>query len=63
VLGLQGPAVPVHHQLHHVIDEGRVLVDGRLVIEGLGDDEVQVPVLGVAEDDRVVVTVLSKELL
>ena len=63
VLGFQRPAVLRHHQRDQLVDEGRILVDGGLVVEGLGDDEMEVPILGVAEDDGVVVTVLSKQPL
>ena len=39
----------------------RVAVDRLLVVEGLRDDEVEVPVLGVAEEDGLVVAVLAEE--
>ena len=55
VLGLQRAVVAIDHQLHHIVDEVRVLIDGGLLVEALRDDEVQIAVFGVAEDDGVVV--------
>ena len=61
VLGLQRAVVLLHDELDDVVDEARVLVDRGLVVEGLRDDEVEVPVLGVAEDDRLGVAVPGEE--
>ena len=62
VLGLEGTVVLPHHQLHHIVDEALVALHGGLVVEGLGDDEVEVAVLGVAEDDGLVIAVPGEEL-
>ena len=59
MLGLQRAIVAIDNDFHHVVDEPRVLIDGSLVVETLCDYEVQVSVLGVAEDDGVVVVVLD----
>src|SRR5450432_1554642 len=58
MLSLQRAAMLRHHQFHELVYEGSILTDGSLVVEGLGDDEMEVTVLGVAEDDRVIVPVL-----
>ena len=63
MLGLQRAVVAVDDQLDHIVDEARVLIDGGLIVEALGDDEVQVAVLGVAENDGVVVVVLAEEFV
>src|SRR5271166_6236408 len=62
VLGLERAVVAVDDQLDDLVDETRVLVDSSLVVEALGDDEVQVAVLSMAKDDRVVVVVLAEKL-
>ena len=61
VLGLERPVEAVDHEFHDIFDEVRILVDGALVVERLGDDEVEIAVLGVAEDDGIVVAVAAEE--
>ena len=63
MLGLEGAVVTIDHKLHHIVDEVRILIDGGLRVEALGDDEVEIAVLGVAEDDGVVVAVQREELV
>ena len=62
VLSLERAVVILDHQFHHIVDKARVAVHGGLIVEGLGDDEVEVAVLGVAKDDGLVVAVLGEEL-
>ena len=61
VLGLERSVEAVDDEFHHIVNEARILVDGALVVERLGDDEVEIAVLGVAEDDGIVVAVAAEE--
>ena len=61
VLGLQG-ATHAQDQVHHVLGELAVAVQLFLRMEAVGEHEVDVAVLGVAEDDAVAVAVLVEEL-
>ena len=61
MLGLERAIEAVDDQFHHIVDEARILVDGALIVERLGDDEVKIAVLGVSEDDAVVITVAAEE--
>ncbi len=61
MLGLERAVVAFDDEVHDIVDQAGVARDRGLVPEGLRDDEVQVPVPGVAEDDPLVVTVLSEE--
>jgi hypothetical protein len=54
VLRLEG-AASVEHQLDKVLREGAIAFDTDLAVERLCKHEVQVAVLRVAEDDRVVI--------
>ncbi len=61
VLRLKSAVIAPHHQVDHVVHEARVLVNRGLVVETLGDDEVQISVLGVAEDDGVLILMFAEE--
>ncbi len=61
MLGLERSIEAVDDQFHDIVDEARVLVDGALIIERLGNDEVEIAVLGVAEDDGIVIIVAAEE--
>ena len=60
VLPLEGAAVPLRHQADHVVHEAGVAIHLGLRVERLGDGEMQVSVLGVAEDDRLFVAVAER---
>ena len=61
MFGFQGTVVTLHHQLHYIVDKVRILIDYRLIVKALGDNKVQVSVLGVTEDDGVIVGMLTEE--
>jgi len=61
VLRLESALVAPHHQLNHVVHEARILVNRGVVVETLGDDEVQISILGVTEDDGVVILMLAEQ--
>ena len=62
VLGLEG-TVGIQDEGHHVFGKFFVTIQARLVAEVFDDEEMNVPVLGMAEDDRLWVVVFTKELL
>ncbi len=63
MLGLQRPVEALDYQFHHIVDESRVLVDGALIVKGLGNHEVEIAVLGVPKDDPIVISVAAKQLI
>ena len=62
MLGLEG-AVGIEDKGHHVLGEFFVTIQARFVAEVFDDEEVNVPVLGMAEDDRLWVIVFAEKLL
>ena len=63
VLRLERAVVPMHHQVDHVVEESAVAVDRGGVGHRLGHEEMEIAVLGVAEDHRIVVSVAAEEPL
>ena len=59
---LQSAVIALDHQLDHVVHEARILVNYGLVVEALGNDEVQISVLGMTKDDGVLILVFVEEL-
>ena len=59
MLALERPVILPHHQADHVVHEPRVPVHLGLCVVRLRDREVQVPVFGMAKDDRFLVAVPS----
>jgi hypothetical protein len=63
MLRLERPIVPADHEVDHVVEEAPVPVDARRISHRLGHQEVEIPILGMPEDHRVVIVVAAEEPL